>query len=45
MIMISVGDMLEKLILKYPGNQSINEAVSLHITSRLLKKDKQVIPL
>lgn len=45
MVMISVGDMLQKLILKFPGNFSVNQAVSLHLLTRIQRKDKQVIPL
>ena len=45
MIMASVAEMLEKLILKYQGNKIVNEAVCLHLSSRLKRKDKQAFTL
>ena len=43
MIVSSVEEMLQKLIGKYPENKHINEAVALHISSRIMRKDKQVL--
>lgn len=45
MVMISVGDMLGRLVVKYPGNETINQATASHISQRLSNEDKQAVTL
>ncbi|OMJ75610.1 hypothetical protein SteCoe_25230 [Stentor coeruleus] len=39
-VLSSISDMLEQLLIKFPGNNSLNEIIYIHLSTRLQRGDK-----